>query len=221
MRPAYKSKEALMRTFSVVVSLAVVAACATAPATQDAARHETVRLENSHGELRLIGGGPYADDVGYVFTIGHGNAGSELGRPTSVSWTVKFLDYCRDRPSWVQSVLIGPSGQTWRGYRVDVPAGPIRRQDWSTGSSGADRHGGPSTPGLLDAIAQGGTFTLALEDDTGVRRHSVVIDTLTPSRREALFQDLPAEDKQPQSPSPLIAVELAPLTSGAGSCLRD
>ena len=208
-----------MRLIFYALGAACLSSCATSPATDGPTRYETARLERQHGELGLRAGGAYADERGFIFVVGYSNSDSELGPASDVSWTVKLLDYCRDRPSWVESVVIGPAGQKWRGYRVAVPAGPTRRQDWSSGSDGAARYGGPSTPGLLEAVEQGGRFTLALEDDAGVRHNAVVIDTLTPPQREALFQAMPAETRQARpDPTPLIAVEAAPLSAGPATC---
>lgn len=100
---------------------------------------------------------------------------------------MRFGDYCRDRPSWLQSVIEGPRGQVWRGYRVPVPAGPDRAQDWSSGGNGADQYGGPATPGIVEAMAEGGRFTFALEDNEGQRWNAVTIDTLMPLERERLY----------------------------------
>lgn len=195
-----------MRLVLIVLGAGILSSCATSSTFENSIRREKVRLERQSGELTLKAG-TYANESGFVFSIGYANSASALGAPTDVNWTVQTLNYCRDRPSWVQSVLIGPAGETWRGYRVALPAGRVRSQDWSSGSDGADRYGGPSTPGLLDAVERGGQFTLALEDDTGLRHNAVVIDTLTPPEREALFHATPQEDRI-SKPRPLLVVPM-------------
>ena len=153
-------------------------------------RTETVRLEPT-GELSLKAGG-YVDSEGFGFDIGFENDAADLSAPNSVTWSIGFQNYCRNRDSWVQSVVEGPSGQVWRGYRTFVPAGPDHPQHWSSGGSGADAYGGPATPGLLEAVTQGGRFILAIEDDDGQRWNAVAIDTLTPTERNRLFAAQPA-----------------------------
>lgn len=190
-----------MRYVLIAAAIGMTASCAAMPPSPDLVRHETARLEPYDGTV-AVRAGTYASETGFAFNISFANAGDELGQPTDVTWTVKFEGYCRDRNSWVQSVVVGPSGEAWYGYRVMVPAGPVRGQDWSSGANGAEKYGGPATPGLVEAVAQGGQFTLALEDDTGQRHNPIVIDTLTPARREALFNALPLEDRQTQ-PQPL------------------
>jgi hypothetical protein len=201
-----------MRLFLIAASAGILASCATSSASEKSIRRETVRLERESGELTLKAG-TYANESAFVFRIGYANSASELGAPTDVSWTVNFLNYCRDRPSWVESVLVGPTGEVWRGYRVAVPAGPVRTQDWSSGADGAERYGGPPTPGLLNAIKAGGQFTLALEDDAGVRHNAVVIDSLTPSERETLFQATSPEDRRNQP----IPLQVVPIKASAPS----
>lgn len=193
-----------MRLISIILGAGILTSCATSPVSKQSMLLETVRLDRQDGKPALKAGN-HTIESKFVFVIGYTKAGSTLGPPTDVSWTVRLGDYCRDRPSWVESVVIGPAGETWRGYRVFVPAGPNRRQDWSSGADGADEYGGPSTPGLLDAVESGGRFVLALEDDAGHRHNAVVIDTLTPPQREALFLAAPLEDRFSQ-PVPLVAV---------------
>lgn len=204
-----------MRYALIAAAVGMTASCAGLPAHP--VRHETARLERAYGVMTLRAGN-YADVTGFAFSISYENAGEELGQPTGVGWTVKFEDYCRDRISWVQSVLIGPSGEAWYGYRVMVPAGPVRNQDWSSGANGAEEFGGPATPGLLEAVAKGGRFTLALEDDTGERHRPIVIDTLGPDEREALFKALP--DDQQNGPEGLVLVsrEAPPAPRVAQTC---
>lgn len=104
-----------------------------------------------------------------------------LGAPKGVGLSVRFGAYCRDRASWVEAILIAPSGQRWTGHRVHVPPGPDRGQDWSSGYF--------DTPDVIQAVAAGGRFTIALQDDEGQLWHTVVVDTLTTDRRERLFAD--------------------------------
>lgn len=125
--------------------------------------------------------GDYGEDAPFSISFGFYSDGLALGPPKGVGMTVRFGDYCRDRPSWVQSVLIAPSGRSWRGHRVPVPAGPDRNQDWSSGYV--------DTPEVREAVAAGGRFTLALQDDEGRLWRQVRIDTLTPARRAQLYAD--------------------------------
>jgi len=137
------------------------------------------------GEARVEIGG-ITDKDAFQLSIAFDNDETALGKPKSVSWQMKFGAYCRNQPSWIRSVLIGPSGQIWSVQRVFVPAGPDRQQDWSSGGFGGG-YGGPDTQALLDAVAVGGRFTLALQDDDGALWNRAVIDTLTPRQRERLF----------------------------------
>lgn len=171
---------------AVVASIAISATTASA---QD--NIETVRVDRVGG-ITLVAG-DIQEDSPFVLSLGFGEADATLGELTDVTWTMRFGDYCRDRPSWLQSVVVGPDGQVWRGYRVPVPAGPDRNQDWSSGGNGADRYGGPATPGILAAMAGGGRVILALEDDRGERWNAVTIETLTPAERESLYQAFIAE----------------------------
>lgn len=171
---------------------------------------EVVRVER-HGEISLAAG-QNAETAGFSFDIWYGRDPSATSVPTSVSWSINFNDYCRDRPTWVQSLVIGPSGQVWRGYRVSVPAGPDRTQYWSGGGSGAERHGGPATPGLLEAVAEGGRFTVVLENSEGERLNPVVVDTLAPGGRARLFDTFfAANGSAPSAPSDgMLMVVTAP-----------
>lgn len=207
-----------MRHALIAAAIGMTASCAAPIMLADPVRHETARLEQYYGVI-AVRAGTYADETGFTFNILYANVADELGQPTDVVWTVKFADYCRNRTSWVQSVVIGPSGDAWYGYRVMVPAGPTRDQDWSSGGNDAEQFGGPATPGLLEAVAQGGRFTLALEDDTGQRHNPIVIDTHTPAQREALFNALPLDDRQ-NRPESLIAVtrEASAAARVARSC---
>ncbi|MES2860393.1 MAG: hypothetical protein V4701_02930 [Pseudomonadota bacterium] len=172
-------------------------------------RTETVRLEPT-GELSLRAG-DYVDVSGFSFDIGFENDATDLSTPKSVSWSIGFRNYCRNRDSWVESVLVGPSGEVWRGYRVFVPAGPEHPQHWSSGGSGADKYGGPATPGILEAAALGGPFILAIEDDEGQRWNAVAIDTLTPTARNQLFAaQPPSEPRQTEMLVVASSPRLAP-----------
>ncbi len=170
-------------------------------------RTETVRLEPT-GELSLRAG-DYVDASGFQFAIGFENDAADLSTPNSVGWSIGFRNYCRNRDSWVQSVIEGPSGEVWRGYRVLVPAGPNHPQHWSSGSNEAHAYGGPATPGLLEAIAKGGRFILAVEDDEGQRWNAVAIDTLTPAARNRLFAAQPAS-APPRETRMLVVAEAPP-----------
>ncbi len=180
-----------MRLLPFAIAALVLSSCSTLPVPADAQlRTETVRLEPT-GELSLKAG-DYVDGAGFVFDIGFENDAADLSTPTSVSWSIGFRNYCRNRDSWVQSVVVGPSGQVWRGYREFVPAGPDHPRHWSSGGSGSEAYGGPATPGILEAAAQGGRFILAVEDDEGQRWNAVAIETLTPAERNKLFAAQPA-----------------------------
>ena len=213
----------------VMVTLALVG-CATAPHEQGAPAHvEIVRVEQELGrvggqlrQIDVLKAGQDERHAPFSFTIRFDGEGDELGEVISVGWTVKFDEYCRSRPSWVQAVLVGPTGQVWRGYRVGVPAGRDRGQYWSTGSTGANGPGAVATPGLLEAMDQGGRFTIALEDDEGQRWNEEIIDTLTRADREALFAAerarraaQPTEDSDTSSGLlPVVALPpFAPLAS--------
>lgn len=196
-----------MRFLLPVLFAGMLAGCGSVAATSDIApRLETVHFEGPD-ELALRVG-HYRQNSPIQFAIFYADAGEDLGAPTGVGWTILFEDYCRNRDSWVQSVLIGPSGQVWRGYRVPVPAGSDRVQNWSSGGDGMEEFGGPSTMGLMDAVAAGGQFSLALEDDEGRRWKAVDIETLTPPERERLFADYVANQGTPSPPrASLIEVE--------------
>lgn len=175
------------------------------------------------GEVRVEAGGYQPGDP-FMFDIYFDSDGTTLGRPRSVSWQMKFGDYCRDRPSYLQSILIGPSGRIWRVRQVFVPAGPDRGQDWSSG--GFDTDDGPNAQALLDAVAAGGRFTLALEDDAGQHWNTAVIDTLTPAERQRQFAANLAEfAKVDPSTVPVASdllmvapLEVAPLPSPPRPC---
>lgn len=195
-----------MRPLVLAVTALILSSCATTPAPGEASRPvATVRLEPT-GELELKAGN-FVDASGFTFVIGFPDDATDLSAPDSVTWSVGFQTYCRDRDSWVQSVVEGPSGQVWRGYRVFVPAGPDHPQHWSSGGNGADKYGGPATPGILEAVAQGGVFILAVEDDEGQRLNAVAIDTLSPAARNRLFAaQAPSGTREPE----LLEVRSAP-----------
>lgn len=180
-------------------------------------RTETVRLDPA-GDLALRAGG-YVDVEGFGFQIWFENDSTDLSTPKSVTWGIGFRNYCRRRDSRVQSIVVGPAGQVWRGYPVFVPAGPNHPQHWSSGGDGADEYGGPATPGLLEAITQGGRFILAIEDDTGQRWNAVAIDTLTPPERNRLFAAQPASE--PRKTEMLVVAPAPPVTpSRSRACPR-
>ena len=195
-----------MRSLPLAVAALVLSSCSTVSGSAEAQmRTETVRLEPT-GDLSLRAG-DYVDASGFSFNIGFDEEASDLSKPDSVTWSIGFRNYCRNRDSWVQSIVVGPSGQVWRGYRVFVPAGPIHPQHWSSGGNGSDAYGGPVTPGLLEAAAEGGRFLLAIEDDEGQRWNAVTIDTLTPSERNRLFAAQPTN--QPRE-TEMLEVRAAP-----------
>lgn len=181
-----------MRPIALLLAGLALSACATGPTVERARMPlELVRAEGQAprmGEVHVFAGG-YDEDAPFAFSIYFDPEGDTLGKPDSVGWTVKVGDYCKDRQSWVQSVVVGPEGQVWKGFRVEVPAGPDRHQDWSSGSSAAEGEGAVATPGLLQAVTAGGRFTIALEDDEGHRWHAQQIDTLSPDERQRLFAD--------------------------------
>lgn len=215
----------MYRSAMFAIATLALTGCTTVASGQDARPPaETVRVEQQlgriNGQLRpihMLVAGRYASDAPFVLAIRVDDEGDDLGKVSSVGWTVKFGEYCRSRPSWVQSVLVGPTGRVWRGYRVAVPAGPDRGQDWSSGSTGANGPGAVATPGLLEAMDQGGRFAIALEDDEGQRWNEATIETLTRDDREALFaaeKDRRAahSDKDSNSPGPAKVVALEPFT---------
>jgi hypothetical protein len=198
-----------------------VSACATSPAIELATMPvEILRAEGQPprmGDVVLEAGG-YLEENPFGLNVWFNSDGKTLGKPRQVSWRVRLGDYCRDRPSTVQAVLVGPSGQLWKGWRRDIPAGPDRPSDVVTGSSGATGPGAVATPGLLEAMAEGGVFTVALEDDEGRVWNRVAVDTLRPARRLELFADnqQAVRDADPampaRSPQMLTVVERQPYT---------
>lgn len=179
-----------MRYLFPLLGALALTACAPTPDIHTATMPlEILRAEGQAprmGEVKLSAGS-YGADAPFSLDVWFNHDEDGLGPPRQVGWTVKFGDYCRDRPSWVQSVLIGPSGTVWPGFRVHVPAGPDRTQNWSSGSTGARGPGAQATPGLLEAMAAGGVYRLALQDDEGRLWNEVTIDTLTPVQWRRLF----------------------------------
>jgi hypothetical protein len=199
-----------MRPLLFTITALFILCCSTRPGyAEEHMRVETVRLEPT-GELSLRAG-DYVAVSGFSFDIGFENDAADLSAPNSVTWSIGFRNYCRNRDSWVQSIVVGPSGQVWRGYRVYVPAGPQHPQHWSSGGNGSYAYGGPATPGLLEAAAQGGRFILAVEDDEGQRWNSVAIETLTPTARNQLFAAQPASE--PRETEMLVAASAPPVAS--------
>jgi hypothetical protein len=209
-----------MRPLILLFTALTLCACAPAPgAIRGTMPLKIVSDEGQPprmGEARVEIGGYAAEDP-FQLSIAFDNNETMLGKPKSVSWQMKFGRYCRDQPSWVRSVLIGPSGQIWSVNRVFVPAGPDRRQDWSSGAFGVS-DSGADTQALLDAVAVGGRFTLALQDDDGRLWNQAVIDTLTPRQRERLFAANRATLESAGSvtaplarDTPLVVVQSAPV----------
>lgn len=131
--------------------------------------------------------GSAEDGSPFLLTIEFNSDDTSLGRPLAVSWQVSLDGYCRDEPTIVRSVLISPSGRRWRAVPVFVPAGPDRGQDWSSGGFAEQYGGGQETADLLDAVSEGGLFTLAIEDEGGQVWIPSLVDTLTPAQRGRLF----------------------------------
>jgi len=159
-----------MRALAVAISALAVSACAGASAIERATMPVDILREEGQaprmGEVLLNAGGYEEKDL-FNLNVWFNSDGETLGEPRQVSWQVRLGDYCRDQPTIVQAVLIGPSGQIWRGWRNAIPAGPDRQQNVVTGSSGATGPGAVATPGLTEAMAGGGVFTLAIEDEDG------------------------------------------------------
>lgn len=214
-----------MRLAALVLLLASLSGAAAAQVERARMPLEILRAPGADprmGEVTLEAGGNAREDP-FGFSVYFNSDGVSLGSVRSVSWSVNFDQYCRDRDSWVQSILIGPAGQVWRGYRVAVPAGPDRQQFWSSGSSRATAPGAFATPGLVEAIEAGGAFTIGIEDDEGRRWTMSDIDTLDRRERTRLFEenvaavraaprDLPVKDQQMLSVSipPGVALSSSP-----------
>ena len=179
-----------MRVFLPLLATLTLSACAATPGVYTA--RMPVEILRSDGEPPRMGdvvlrAGGYAETMPFSLDVWFRSDGEALGAPRQVSWQVRYDDYCRDRPSWIQAVLIGPSGEVWRGWRTGVPAGPDRPDNVTSGTTGATGPRAVATPGLLEAMALGGRFIVAIEDDEGHRSNEEVIDTLTPAARTRLF----------------------------------
>jgi hypothetical protein len=204
-----------MRSLLFATIAVAFSACSTLPdPAAEPTRTETVRVDPK-GDLALRAGG-YVDVEGFGFQIWFDNDATDLSTPNLVTWSIGFQNYCRNRDSWIQSVVVGPDGQVWRGYRALVPAGPDHPQYWSSGGNEADQYGGPSTPGLLEAVTRGGRFILAAEDDEGRRWNAVAIDTLTPAERNRLFTAQPASE--PRKSQMLVVASPPPVTASRSRC---
>lgn len=188
---------------ALAVSLFAAAAGAAPQVVDVRTSFESLRSE---GKVALEAGDTNPDDPFYIY-FDFFSDGDTLGKPEGVGLQLRFGAYCRDRDSWVEAVLIAASGQRWPAHRVSVPPGPDRLQDWSSGYL--------DDPALIEAIEAGGQFTVALQDDEGQLWNAVVIDTLSPARREQLFAAdraaLPARDPEavPGADDGLIEVIIA------------
>lgn len=188
-----------MRAIALLLAGLTLSACAaSAPAVGGAASVPVVerarmpldvlRAEGQAprlGQITLVAG-DWDDEAPHWFAVHFATDGRRLSPPAVVIWSVDLSVYCRDRPSKVHSILIGPSGQIWRAPEVAVPAGPDRPELFSIGSTRPYWEQTPAT-GLLEAVANGGRFTVALEDDEGRRWHETEIDALTPREWQRLF----------------------------------
>lgn len=134
--------------------------------------------------LRASEDGPGSD---FQFSIYFDSDGTRLGGVSLGAWNMAPVSYCRNRPSWVQSVLTAPSGQEWVGRLIFVPQGPDHDRIWSAGSTTA-RYDPLPRQGLKEALEAGGVFRLALRDDEGQEWTPVLIDTLSPAERNVLFE---------------------------------
>ncbi|MGQ3041561.1 MAG: hypothetical protein ACT6TH_04615 [Brevundimonas sp.] len=138
------------------------------------------------GQITLVAGDG-DDEAPHWFAVHFATDGRRLSAPGLVIWSVDLSVYCRDRPSKVRSILIGPSGKIWRAPEISVPPGPDRSEDlFSIGSTRPYWEQEPAT-GLLEAVAGGGRFVVALEDDEGRRWHETEIDALSPPEWQRLF----------------------------------
>lgn len=179
-----------MRALALLLAGLTLSACAT-PAPRIETAHMPLDIVRAEGQAPRLGqitlvAGDWRGSAPFWLGVHFATDGTRLSPPQTVIWSVNLGDYCRDRPSTVQSVLIGPQGQVWKAEQVSVPAGPDRPEISSLGST-APRWPQESAAGLLDALAQGGRFTLALQDDEGRRWHEVVVDTLSPPEWQRLF----------------------------------
>lgn len=169
---------ALVLTCAALALSLFAGAAAAAPQVLDVRMSfESLAAE---GKVALEAGDTEENDPFYVY-FDFASDGKALGRPVGVGLQLRFGAYCRDRDSWVEAVLIAPSGQRWPAHRVSVPPGPDRLQDWSSGYL--------DDPALIEAVEAGGQFTLALQDDEGQLWNAVEIDTPPPADRRRLFVD--------------------------------
>lgn len=198
---------------AVVLMVAVLALSVSPAAAGAAPQVVEVRISpassGAEGKVALEAGDTGENDPFYVF-FDFASDGDALGRPGGVGLQLRFGAYCRDRDSWVEAVLIAPSGRRWPAHRVSVPPGPDRLQDWSSGYL--------DDPALIEAVAAGGPFTLALQDDAGQLWNAVVIDTLSPAQRQQrlVASRTPPGDTAPDAaPDPdggmIEVVEQAPV----------
>lgn len=165
-----------------------LSACASASASADGAVRATMPLEILReeggsprmGEAMVSAGGYKAEDP-FSFVAYFETDGTTLGAPRMVAWQMPLGAYCRDRFTAVQSVLTGPGGQTWAGRSLGVPMGPDRGNDVTSGfrDKGAQD--------LMQAVAAGGRFTLAFQDNEGRRWNEHVIETPGPEQRQRLY----------------------------------
>lgn len=174
-----------MRALALLLAGLTLSACAGGPSVETARMPlEILRTEGQAprmGEVVLNAGG-YQDGDAFYFSVYFDSDGTTLGPPRAVMWQIKLTPYCRNRPGRVDTVLTGPEGQVWSGRSVDVPAGPDRPQDWTTGYFTRE-----TAPDLLAAMAKGGRFLVAVRDDEGRFWNTAVFDSLTPARRARLF----------------------------------
>lgn len=211
-----------MRVLYPLFIALVVCGCAAGPrAVRATMPLEIWRAEGDAPRMRpaRVVVGSTESGAPFQLTIRFDSDDLTLGKVSSVTWQMSLEGYCRDKPTMVRSVLIGPSGQVWPVGQVFVPAGPDRGQNWSSGGF-ADNYGRPGTQELLDAVSAGGRFTLAIEDDEGQLWNPSLIDTLTPAQRHRLFAANRAvfESTDPESvpvagETPLIAVYDQPFVA--------
>lgn len=188
-----------MRAIALLLAGLTLTACAASSPAVDRANSgpaverarmplEVLRAEGQAprlGQITLVAG-DWDDEAPHWFAVHFATDGRRLSPPGLVIWSVDLSVYCRDRPSKVRSILIGPSGQIWRAPEVSVPPGPDRGEIFSIGSTRPYWEQAPAT-GLLEAVARGGRFTVALEDDEGRRWHETEIDALAPPEWQRLF----------------------------------
>lgn len=129
----------------------------------------------------VVQAGGYKQGEPFYFTIYFDTDGARLGDPHLVAWQMPLGSYCRNRFTAVESILTGPTGQSWPGRSLGVPMGPDRGADVTSGfrDKGAQD--------LMQAASAGGRFTLALQDNEGHRWNERVIDIPTPRQRQRLF----------------------------------